>query len=170
MKISTKKLVAGALMAALCCVMTALPKIPLGLGYVHMGDMAVFLCAFLPGGWVGALAAGVGSALADLFAGYPDFILPTFVIKALMAFCVIWIANAEKPLGWRTILGMLAGSAVMIGGYLLYEVLRYGSAEVAFFSAIVGNAVQAAFGIAAAYIVLIPLTKTGLVKKYYNTK
>lgn len=170
MKTTTRQLVAGALMAALCCIMTALPKIPLGLGYVHMGDMVVFLCAFLPGGWIGVLAAGVGSALADLFAGYPDFILPTFIIKSVMALCVLLIANKEKPLGFRTIAGMLAGSVIMIGGYLAFEVLRYGSAEVAFLSAIMGNVLQAAFGIVAAYLVLIPLAKTGLIKKYHTMK
>lgn len=157
-------------MMALCCVMTALPKIPLGLGYVHMGDMVVFLCAFLPGGWVGVAAAGLGSALADLLAGYPDFVLPTLIIKALMALSVYLIANKDKPLGLRTIAGMLVGSVVMIGGYLAYEVLRYGSAEVAFLSAITGNVLQAGFGIVASYLVLIPLTKTGLVKQYRTLK
>lgn len=168
MKISTRRLVAGALMAALCCVATAFPKIPVGLGYVHAGDMMVFICAFLPGGWIGMIAAGLGSALADLIAGYPDFIIPTFIIKALMAAAVILIANKHKPLGFRTFIGMLVGSIIMIGGYFLYELLRLGLAETAFLSAILGNVLQAGFGIVAAYIILAALDKTKLLSKYQD--
>lgn len=170
MKTTTRQLVAGALMAALCCIMTALPKISLGLGYVHMGDMVVFLCAFLPGGWIGVLAAGIGSALADLIAGFPEFIVPTFIIKALMALVLGLIASKSKPLGWRTIFGMLIGAIIMIGGYFTYEYWWRGLKETAFFTAIIGNVIQAGFGVVAGYIVLIALEKTGLIKKYHTMK
>ena len=71
---NTKKIVMdivlAALLAALACVATMLIQIPTPFkGYVNLGDGVVLVA-----GWILApkyvfLAAGVGSALADLFSG-----------------------------------------------------------------------------------------------------
>ena len=71
MNTNTKKVVLAALMAALACVATMIIKIPSPLkGYLNLGD-----CVVLAAGWIlspayAFLAAGIGSALADLFSGY----------------------------------------------------------------------------------------------------
>lgn len=73
MKDSKLKLVTlSALFAALCCVATMIIRIPtIGTnGYVNIGDAIVLLSAWIIGGPYGALAAGIGSGLADLLAGY----------------------------------------------------------------------------------------------------
>lgn len=70
-KNATQKIVITSLLAALTCVATIIIKIPSPLkGYLNLGD-----CVVLLSGWTllpvyGFLAAGLGSALADLFSGY----------------------------------------------------------------------------------------------------
>ena len=93
----TKKTVMAALMAALICVATFVVRIPTPLhGYVNLGDCLVLFAASILSPWYAALAAGLGSALADLISGYVIYAPATFVIKALMAllFC-LFIKNIK---------------------------------------------------------------------------
>lgn len=170
MKVSVRKLVVGALMAALCFVCTSfllIYRLPSG-GYVHLGDMMVFLCGFLPGGWIGAAAAGIGSALADLYVGAPVYAIVTFFIKAAMALIVWAMTRNRNPLGIMTILSTVIGALVMIGGYFVFELALYGVAESGILDMLLGSVPQAVFGIVASYVVLIPLSKAGVVAKYRN--
>ena len=86
MNTKTKKLVMTALMAALTCIATMSIVIPSPLkGYINLGD-----CLVLTSGWIlspayGFFAAGLGSALADIFSGYVLYAPATFLIKGLMA-------------------------------------------------------------------------------------
>ena len=80
-KIVTKKLVLTALMTALTMVSTLFIRLPLPLGYVQLGDGFVFLSVFLLGPLWGTVAAGCGSALADVF-GYVLYSPATLLIKA----------------------------------------------------------------------------------------
>ena len=83
----TLKLVMAALLAAMTCVATMVIKIPLTAtgGYINLGDCIVLLSGILLGPLYGGLAAGIGSALADLFSGYVAFLPATFLIKGFMA-------------------------------------------------------------------------------------
>lgn len=86
---NTKSLVVAALMCAFTCIATMIIQIPTPtLGYVHPGDCLVLLCGVILGPVVGTLAAGIGSALADLFTGYVFHVIPTLIIKGFTA----WIA------------------------------------------------------------------------------
>ena len=70
----TKQLVLAGLMTAITVVMTMFVAIPVPNvtgAFVNCGDAAVYTSAFLLGGPVGAVAAGIGSALADLFWAAP---------------------------------------------------------------------------------------------------
>ena len=81
-----KKIIISALFAALTFCATFVVKIPTPTGgYVHLGDSIVLLSGWLLGPVFGTLAAALGSALSDLLGGYPTYILPTFIIKGLMA-------------------------------------------------------------------------------------
>ena len=63
-------LVFAALFAALIFVLTKFVSIPTGIGYVHLGDAAIYLAAaFLPTPYAMA-AAGIGGAMSDLVGGY----------------------------------------------------------------------------------------------------
>ena len=71
MKKKTKIIVLAALFAALTCVATMVVKIPSPLkGYINLGDCMVLLAGWLLPPGFSFLAAGLGSALADVFAGY----------------------------------------------------------------------------------------------------
>ena len=121
----TKRLVIGAVFAALVCVSTFAVRIPAGLsgGYVNMGDAVVLLSGYLIGPIFGGLAGGIGSALADIFGGYMVFAVPTLVIKFLVAFISgILFANMGQRKDWTILIfcGIIA-ECVMISGYFLFE-------------------------------------------------
>ena len=86
MNTRTKKIVMAALMAALACVATMIIKIPSPLkGYLNLGDCIVLVSGWMLSPTYGFLAAGLGSALADVFSGYVTYAPATFVIKGVMA-------------------------------------------------------------------------------------
>lgn len=150
MKDSKLKLITlSALFAALCCVATMIIRIPtIGTnGYVNIGDAIVLLSAWIIGGPYGALAAGIGSGLADLLAGYAAYVPGTFLIKFTMAFAAYFVYNVLSKFNKfkiisYTISGLVA-ELIMILGYLLYEatILGYG---VAALSSVGSNFIQGA--------------------------
>ena len=95
MKLTTKDLCLTALFTAIVFVMTFVPKIPIPLGYAHLGDAAVLLAVVLLGRKQGAVAGAVGSALADLIGGFALWIVPTLLIKYIMAwiFGILYKSN-----------------------------------------------------------------------------
>ena len=87
MKSKTQKLVMTAMLAASVCIMTMIIKIPSPLnGYINLGDSIVLLSGWVLSPWYGFLAAGFGSALADIFSGYVMYAFATFFIKGFMSF------------------------------------------------------------------------------------
>lgn len=78
------------LLTGLILTSTMMFRIPMPFtnGYVHLGDTMIFLAVIVLGKKYGCLAAGVGSALADLLAGYTHYVPWTFVIKAVMALMI----------------------------------------------------------------------------------
>ena len=125
MKNTAQKVVMSALLAALTCVATMIIRLPSPLGgYINLGDAVVLASAFLlPNGYM-FLSAGLGSALADLFAGYIAYAPATFVIKGLMTIIAFGIYKAvskkTKP-GAAMVLGSIVAELWMIGGYLIFE-------------------------------------------------
>jgi len=91
----TKRLTFGGLMVALVFVTTFSIKIPVPFtqGYIHAGDSMIFIAAILLGWKYGAIAGGVGSALADALGGYANWVIPTIIIKTIMGALVGWIAK-----------------------------------------------------------------------------
>ena len=125
---SLRKIIFAALMAALTTVATMIIRIPTPTqGYIHLGDGMVLLCGALLGPGLGALAAGIGSMLSDLFAGYMSYVPGTFVIKALTAMVGGWLylrlsAGADRrAVPIRVVLSGIPAEAVMVIGYFLYE-------------------------------------------------
>ena len=124
--VSLRKIVFAALMAALTTVATMIIRIPTPTqGYIHLGDGMVLLCGVLLGPGMGALAAGIGSMLSDLFAGYMSYVPGTFVIKALTAlvggwlYCRLTSGSTKRPTPVRAALAGIPAEAVMVIGYFL---------------------------------------------------
>lgn len=148
-KNTTRNIVMAALLAALVCVATMLIKVPSPLkGYLNLGDGIVLLCGWLLTPVYGFLAAGIGSALADLFAGYVVYVPATFLIKGLMAVVAYYgfrlLCKRIGNVPARVLVGILA-EIVMILGYYVFEGFLYGFAES--LVNIPANAVQGAAGI-----------------------
>ena len=127
MKNKTRLIVLSALFAALACVATMVIRIPSPFkGYLNLGDSVVLLSGWLLPPVYGALAAGLGSAMADIFSGYVTYAPATFVIKALMALTAHFLLR-KLPKSARLISG-LAAIVVLTAGYLLFEGILYGFA------------------------------------------
>ena len=139
--LTTKQLALCGVMAALICVLTIFPHIPLGSGYIHLGDGMILLGVMLLGP-LGIPAAAVGSMLADLLV-FPSYAPITFVVKGLVAL-VAWLLYRKENIA-RTLLAFALAEAVMVAGYFVYEwivVPEYAVAD------ILGNTIQAVAGVA----------------------
>ena len=125
-----KKIVMTALVASLVCVATMIIKLPSPLnGYINLGDCMVLLAGWMLSPAYGFIAAGLGSALADLFSGYVIYAPATAVIKGLMALVAFYVFKlSNKKLGKlssRIISGVLA-EIIMVLGYFIFEGFMYG--------------------------------------------
>ena len=163
---TTKKIVFAALLAALACVATMIIKIPTPLGgYIHAGDAVVVLAGFLLGPVWGALAAGLGSGLADVISGYVLYAPGTFVIKAVVALLAGWIIGTKliKNEFAKALVAGIIGGVVMVGGYMLYEAVFMGFG-VGAAANIPMNCIQGAFGAVAGAALYIALSKAN----YFN--
>ena len=161
-KNSTQKLAVAALLAALACVATMLIKIPSPLkGYLNLGD-----CVVLTAGWVlsplyGFLAAGLGSALADVFSGYAIYAPATFLIKGLMALTAWYIYKAlykKIKISVSRIISGFVAEVIMVLGYYVFEGFMYGFAES--FVNVPANAVQGAAGLILGFVLIKIFEKT----------
>lgn len=169
-RVSTKKLVLTALFMALTTVSTMFIRIPLPTGYVNLGDAFVFLSVFVLGGVYGTIAAGVGSAIADLI-GYVSYAPGTLVIKTAMAIVAYLIYTAmlkctKKTLIAEIVAGIL-GALVMALGYFLYETIFFVSAGVAIVN-VPWNVLQGVVGITVSTLVMRLLYATKILEKLKN--
>ena len=165
----TTKIILAGLMMAMIVVATMLLVIPspFTTGYIHLGDAMIFLSVLVLGWRYGAIAAGVGSALADLLVGYAAWAPWTLVIKGIMgAVMGLFIMKAMQKPG-RSILGvplyqlvgMILAGFEMVAGYYIAEGVIYGN----FISAALGipwNIVQFSVGTVIAMILAAALYKT----------
>ena len=153
-----KYAVITAMFAALITVTTAYIKIPAPLGYAHAGDSMIYLAASVLPGPLGFAAAAIGGGLADLLAGYPQWAIPTAIIKALnvLPFFLIKLALKNSPkldkiISLPNLLMLIPTTIVTIGGYFVANALLYDTA--AAIAEILPNLVQASVG-AGIFIVL----------------
>ena len=126
---TTQELVFTALMTALVFVATYLPHIPIPLGYAHLGDAVIFLLALLVPRRSALFAACIGSALADLLGGFALWIVPTLIIKFVMAEIVYRIGRRGRELAPNAsvIAALLLSSLWMAIAYTLAGAILYAS-------------------------------------------
>ena len=124
----SKQIAFTAVFAALCFVGTYITTVPLAVGNVNFGDVFVLLAGWFLGPLYGALAAGVGSVLADVISGYAIYAPATFLIKAFDAFIayLVWtflkkLIKNEKLDFLPRVFAAIVGEAWMIAGYFLFE-------------------------------------------------
>lgn len=123
MKLSTREVCEVAVMSAVVFLATFVPKIPIPLGYAHLGDAAIFLIAMKYSRRVGILSACIGSALADLIGGFALWILPTIIIKAVMTEIFLRLDKVQF------ILAVGLACLWMAIGYTIFGAILYESIE-----------------------------------------
>lgn len=165
----TTKIILTGLMMAMIVVATTLfiIPVPFGNGYIHLGDAVIFLSVLILGWKYGAVAAGVGSALADLLIGYAIWAPWTLFIKGAMAVVMgIFILKAMHRNGKHVLgvpvyhlLGMILAGCVMAAGYYVAEGVIYGNFIVPVVS-IPWNIVQFGVGSVLAVLLASALYKT----------
>ena len=157
-----RRTVVASVFAAVVFVITFIIKIPTPTGgYVNLGDAAVLLAGLMLSPAYAFVAAGVGSALADLILGYAIYIPATFVIKGGVALIIcLGVTLLSKRIGkypCLLIFGALA-EIFMAGAYLLFEGFIYGFAPSLL--NVPANLAQGAVGLVLCVVIFTVLDKS----------
>ncbi len=152
-----KRLVYSALFVALVFVATYINIfVPILMGQgglVHLGTLVMYLIAIKYGRTYGALAGGIGMALFDLLSIWTQWAPGTLVVRLIAGFVMGQVALAPEGQGKsfvRNILALLAGGAVIVVGYWLFEGFFLGYGLVPALGSVPGNILQiviASFGL-----------------------
>ena len=127
---TTKTLVINAMFIALTLVATMFINIRLPImgngGLIHLGNVPLFIAAFIFGKRTGASAGAFGMGMFDLLSGWTAWAPFTFVIVGAMG----WTAGliSEKITEKRTlayVLAIIAALVIKIVGYYFAEVILY---------------------------------------------
>ncbi|MFT4416664.1 ECF transporter S component [Fredinandcohnia humi] len=153
----TKALVINALFIALTLVATMFINLKLPImgngGLIHLGNVPLFIAAFVFGKKTGAVAGAFGMGLFDLISGWTAWAPFTFVIVGAMGFLAGLIS--EKLPGKRVLVNTIAvvvALLIKVVGYYFTEVILYGN-WILPFGSIPGNVMQ----VVIAGIIVIPL-------------
>ena len=180
-KLNTKKIVLVGLMAALTAVCSGLRiKVPadlVGTSAFHLGNIMCALSGILLGPWLGGLAAGLGSAIFDMFD-------PTYISECwltfLMKFPYGMVAGLVCHLGQKgwayrkaligTILGALTYAALYLAKTYFYSgLLIHGLTHEAALTTVVAKILPTTFNAAVA-IIAAPLLAMALKKALKASK
>ncbi len=165
-KVTTKDLVMTGLLTAIVFSATMFINIRLPIsingGLIHMGNIALFLTAFLFGKKKGVIAGAFGMGLFDILSGWTAWAPFTFVIRGVMGYVIGSISHANNKEGVNVLYNIIAivlGGIWMIGGYYMTEVILYGNWMTPVTS-IPGNIVQIIFGCLS--VLLAPMLKKAI--------
>jgi len=112
--------------AALAFIGTMLIRIPIPVtgGYFNLGDTFVMAAALLYGPIIGGLVGAIGPAAADAI-GFPQFILATAVVKGIEGIVMGLIVWGHRKDRIRPIVAIIAGIAILVSGYYIFEAVIY---------------------------------------------
>jgi uncharacterized membrane protein len=115
-----------AVLIALVAVLTLLVRVPTpARGYVNLSDAAITFAGLAFGPWVGAIAGGAGTAIADMLGGFAPYAPISLVAHGVQGFLIGLIGGGRRDLP-RIIVAWLAGAIAMVTGYLLGGALYVG--------------------------------------------
>lgn len=153
----TKALVINALFIALTLVATMFINLKLPImgngGLIHLGNVPLFIAAFVFGRKTGAIAGAFGMGLFDLISGWTAWAPFTFVIVGAMGYVAGLLY--EKMPGKKIVVGIIAiilALVIKVVGYYFAEVILYGN-WILPFGSIPGNVMQ----VVLAGIVVVPI-------------
>ena len=139
------------LMTAIVFVLTRVIQVPTPVvGYIHLGEVGIFFSALAFGPLVGAVAGGVGTALADLTSPYAQWAIYSLIVHGLEGWLVGWISRRLRGTG-GSIAAIVVGGLVVVAGYLLAGTILIG------FGAALAEVPLNVVQVAAGGVVAIPL-------------
>ncbi len=126
--------------------------VPIGAGgYIHVGDAVIYVTALLMGGPWAFISAAIGAACADLVSGFAVYVIPSAIIKMMIALPFVLVSKKEtKLLSLRTALFTVVSGIITILGYFITDLIVYREGAIADLPA---NVIQAV-GSAVVFIVL----------------
>ncbi|MDD9138039.1 ECF transporter S component [Fructobacillus sp. CRL 2054] len=148
---SSKKITILAAIIALNVALSYVVHIPVPAtsGFVNLVEAGIFVAALTMGSGAGFLVGAFSGGLLDLFAGYPQWLIFSFVIHGLEGY-IAGMAIAKST--WAQAIALIVASIVMIIGYVFAGAILYNWA--AGWASIVGNLGQCVFGAVIALIIL----------------
>ena len=108
-----------AVMIAVTAVFTLLVRVPIPAtqGYFNFSSVAITFAGLAFGPWVGLIAGGLGTGLADVVGGYAQWAGISFFAHGLYGLLVGYFGRRRTASG--ILLGWVLGSLVMVGIYYL---------------------------------------------------
>ncbi|MFW9991139.1 MAG: ECF transporter S component [Candidatus Odinarchaeota archaeon] len=94
--------------------------LPASTGYFNLGEAFVYLAALIGGPIVGAIAGGLGSAMADMALGFPAFAPATLVLKGAEGFAAGFLYRFTKQISQKIRLLILSIISIFLVGFPLY--------------------------------------------------
>ena len=162
-KKNLRKIAYAGVLAGLIFVGTEL-HIPTAIGHINLGDLVILVSAYILGPFA-FVPAAIGSTLADLLAGYPQYAVATFLIKGIMGLVAGLLLKRNKEgkvsLG-RKLTASFIAEVIMIAGYFAFESLPFMYGVAAAAGSIIPNGIQAS----AAIVGAVPLMYVKLFDKY----
>jgi uncharacterized membrane protein len=130
-------------------------------GFFTLADAVILFAAFTLGPVSAAISGALGAALIDLLSGYVQFAPTSFVVhglEGLLAGLIAMAAGRERPSVVLWVLAGIAGTAVVVGGYLASESLFYVTFEAAL-TEVPTNLVQGAVGAAVGALLAVAVRR-----------
>jgi uncharacterized membrane protein len=116
----------AAVCIAIVAVLVSIVPVPIPAtgGFTHPGAVAEIFVAMAFGPVIGAVAAGVGGAIADLALGYGSFAPLTLIAHGALGLLAGWLGWKK---GWGGMLiGWIVGGLALVAVYYIGEATVYG--------------------------------------------
>ena len=127
MKKKINNLVVASLISALITLSILIFKVPTAFnnGYIHIGDVFVYMAgALLPWNYA-FFAAAIGAGLADILSGGIIWLIPTIIIKGIIT--LFFTSKNRNIINKRNIIALLLSAIFGVLGYYLYGALITGN-------------------------------------------
>lgn len=155
MKKQIKQMTTAGVFTALVFLLTAYLHIPVGIGYVHIGDAFIYVAAsMLPLPYALFTAVG-GAVLADCLTGFAVWAPASAIIKGIT---VLFFTSKSKIICTKNIIAIIPAWITCIGGYYLYEAIIAGN-FISPIASISANVLQCLFSTIAYFIIGLSIDK-----------
>jgi uncharacterized membrane protein len=140
------KVAVVAVLTAVVVVFTLVVRIPTTKGYFNLCDVAICFIAFTFGPISAFLAAGLGTAIADLISGYAQWAPISFVVHGIEGLLIALIVRKQPLSKMRTFLAAIVCILTVGLGYFILSAFFISTVAVAA-AEIPPNMIQAGVGV-----------------------